>query len=210
LRRHAPIVEFRSERRYRDGRRNFRPKKLCALIQAGGGKYLFSLKANHPAKLKEVIWLFARRPSKTAETLDKGHGRVEVRTLKVMDVPLYLACWDGICQLIEIKRNRWQKGKETTEKAYYITSLAPVDADPQKLMQLIRDHWKIENNLHRTRDMAFDEDRSTIRKGSSPQIMAALRNTVIQIAQKTKKPMAFVHHLGARFPKRMIKILSEN
>lgn len=100
--------------------------------------------------------------------------------------------------------------KETVEVVYAITSLTSQKASARKLMDLIRDHWKIENNLHRMRDMAFDEDRATIRKGNTPQVMAALRNMVIQMANKFDNSMAFVQHLGARFPKRIIKSLAQN
>lgn len=129
-----------------------------------------------------------------------------------MAIPKSLRCWDGVEQLIEITRKRWikVKNKETTEVTFAIASLSADQASPQQLMKLLRDHWKIENNLHRTRDMAFEEDRSTIRKGNAPEMMAALRNTAIQIAQKIKQPMAMVHHIGSRFPKRIIKILEEN
>lgn len=155
---------------------------------------------------------FTLKPFISLTEADKGHGRVEERTLKVMLVPKHLCCWDGVEQLIEITRKRWikVKNKETTEVSFAITSLESKQASPQQLMKFLRDHWKIENNLHRTRDMAFDEDRSTIRKGNAPEVMASLRNTVIQIAQKIKQPMAMVHHIGSRFPKRIIKILNEN
>lgn len=123
-----------------------------------------------------------------------------------------MRCWAGVEEIIEISRKRWikAKNKETTEVSYAITSLTSQQASPEQLMILLREHWKIENNLHRTRDMAFDEDRSTIRKDSAPEVMAALRNIVIQIAQKITKPMALVHHIGSRFPKRIIKILLQN
>lgn len=153
---------------------------------------------------------FTLKPSKSYATVDKGHGRVEERTLKVMPIPQHLKAWPGVEQALEITRKRYSKGKESCETAYAITSLSPKDADPQRLMQLWRNHWGIENRLHRTRDMTFDEDRSTLRKGNSPQIMAALRNTAIHMAKKFNLSLPLVAHLGARFPKRIIKLLKEN
>ncbi len=166
------------------------PKKVCSLIKRKGGDYLFSLKNNNKAKVKEAALQFTTKPFATLTEADKGHSRVEERTLKVMDIPKHLCCWAGVEQIIEITRKRWikVKNKETTEVSFAITSLSANQASPQQLMKLLRDHWKIENNLHRTRDMAFDEDRSTIRKGSPPEVMAALRNTAIQIAQKITNP----------------------
>ena len=74
---------------------------------------------------------------------------------------------------------RYIPGKVTTETSYIITSLSPEQATPAKLLRLVRGHWSIENKLHWVRDVTFDEDRCQIRTGAAPQVMAALRNTVI-------------------------------
>ena len=60
-----------------------------------------------------------------------------------------------------------------------VTSLAPARADAVRLLAMVRGHWSIENRSHWVRDVTFDEDRSQVRCGSIPQVMAALRNTVI-------------------------------
>lgn len=135
---------------------------------------------------------------------------MEERTLRVMSIPPHLKEWAGVSQALELTRKRYKKGKESVEIVYAITSLDAEKTTPKQLMTVWRDHWSIENGLHRTRDMAFDEDRSTLRTGSSPQIMAAMRNTAIQIAKKCNLSIAMATHIGARFPKRIIKILKEN
>lgn len=68
-----------------------------------------------------------------------------------------------------------------TETAYGATSLSPKEADSARLLKLNRGHWCIENRLHWVRDVTFDEDRSQIRKGSGPQVMATLRNLAISL-----------------------------
>jgi hypothetical protein len=50
-----------------------------------------------------------------------------------------------------------------------------------ELLRLVRGHWTIENGLHHVRDMAYDEDRSRVRKGNGPRVMATLRNLAISI-----------------------------
>lgn len=65
--------------------------------------------------------------------------------------------------------------------AYGITSLSVAEASPQRVAELVRGHWSIENSLHWVRDVTFDEDRSQIRTGSGPRMMATLRNLVISI-----------------------------
>lgn len=65
------------------------------------------------------------------------------------------------------------------EVVYGITSLRPERATPGQLLELVRGHWRIENKSHWVRDVTFDEDRSQVRGGNIPQIMATLRNTAI-------------------------------
>lgn len=72
-------------------------------------------------------------------------------------------------------------GKESEETAYGITSLTKEEASAERLLELNRGHWEIENRIHYVRDVTFDEDRSQIRKGNGPHIMASLRNLVIGI-----------------------------
>ncbi|MGD9974880.1 MAG: transposase, partial [Desulfatirhabdiaceae bacterium] len=61
------------------------------------------------------------------------------------------------------------------------TSLTPDQADPERILNLARGHWAIENRLHWVRDVTFDEDRSQVRKGNGAQIMASLRNIAISL-----------------------------
>lgn len=70
-------------------------------------------------------------------------------------------------------------GKVERETVYGVSSLEMLRADAGRLLQLVRHHWHIENRSHWVRDVTFDEDRSQVRVGSIPQVMAALRNTVI-------------------------------
>lgn len=72
-------------------------------------------------------------------------------------------------------------GKRSHERELGITSLTEGKADNKALLDIIRGHWTIENRLHYVRDMAFDEDRSQIRKGNGPRVMAIIRNIVISI-----------------------------
>ena len=68
-----------------------------------------------------------------------------------------------------------------TEVAYGITSLDPFRAGPARLAALARGQWQIENTLHWVRDVTFDEDRSQVRTGHGPQVMACLRNLAVSL-----------------------------
>jgi len=78
-------------------------------------------------------------------------------------------------------REEINSGKIQNETVYLITSLSKDDADGERLLNLIRGHWGIENKSHYVRDFTFDEDRSKVRTKSGPRIMATLRNFAISI-----------------------------
>jgi predicted transposase YbfD/YdcC len=78
------------------------------------------------------------------------------------------------------------KNRESCEIAFGITSLTTDKASPQRVLELNRRHWGIENGLHWVRDETFREDRSQIRTGSAPRVMATLRNLVISILHRCK------------------------
>ena len=72
-------------------------------------------------------------------------------------------------------------GSRRNEIAYCITSLLPEEADEDRLAQLIRGHWSIENGLHYRRDFTFDEDRCRIRNPVAAHVMASLRAIPIAV-----------------------------
>jgi predicted transposase YbfD/YdcC len=170
---------------------------------------LFTVKDNHKAKREEIEKQFFIHNPEGFTVCDKGHGRLETRTLQLMIVPKHLEEWPGVKQILKMTRTREIKGKMTIETAYGITSLSEKSDDIQRIMSLWRGHWGIENKLHWVRDEVFREDRCTIRKGSSPQIMAALRNLIIGLACKLRIPTADMLAEFARFHKRAIKMVTE-
>lgn len=123
-----------------------------------------------------------------ASDTTKGHGRLEKRTLRTTTILTKHEQWRGLKQGFELTRERKEKGKTTVEVVHGITSLSTERADAARLLQLTRGHWQIENRLHYRRDVTMDEDQSRVRKGAAPQIMAALRNTVIQVLSVVKAP----------------------
>ena len=120
-----------------------------------------------------------------AETLDKGHGRLEQRRLSASTALNEYVNFPHVAQVCRIEREvtELKSGKQRSETVFTITSRAPEQADPYKLLQLNRGQWGIENRSHYVRDMAFDEDRSRIRVGTGPAMMACLRNFAIALAR---------------------------
>ena len=108
--------------------------------------------------------------------------------------------------MFQIRRERrFSDGRVEVETAYGITSLTPHAAGAERLLKLNRTHWSIENNLHWVRDVVFGEDASRVRKASSPQILAAVRNTLIHLLATAK----IVKHAAAlrRFAVRPLEAL---
>jgi len=103
-----------------------------------------------------------------------------------------VACldWPGAAQICRIERIREHRGKTSHEIAYAVTSLPRERAGPDDLLALWRDHWRIENQLHWRRDVILREDHSTIRSGTAPQAMAALRNTILRLTSRASAPTA--------------------
>lgn len=94
--------------------------------------------------------------------------------------------WPGAQQVFRVRRRVVRKctGEVRDEVVYGVTSLAPARASAAHVLQVLRQHWHIENRSHWVRDVTFGEDGSLVRCGSIPQVMAALRNTVIGILRQ--------------------------
>lgn len=95
--------------------------------------------------------------------------------------------WPGLAQVFRITRRRVhiRTGEVQEEVTYGVTSLPGERADAPRLLQIIRQHWHIENRSHWLRDVTYGEDHSQVRVGSIPQVMAALRNAVIGLLRAT-------------------------
>jgi predicted transposase YbfD/YdcC len=168
------------------------------LVLARGAHYLLTVKGNQPglsAQLRALPW---KQIPLAHTSTDRTHGRVEKRTVKVATVTTGIL-FPHARQAIQITRKtrRLDGTKWTTEVAYVVTSLTAEQATPTQLATWARGHWHIENRLHWVRDVTFDEDRSQIRSGNGPRVMASLRNLVINILRingTTNIAQALRHH----------------
>jgi predicted transposase YbfD/YdcC len=161
---------------------------VARVIRDRGGDYLLPVKENQPTLREDIAFLFAHREGLAetitqAETTDGHGGRIEERRLSASTALAGYLAWPGHAQVLELRRAVTEKrtGKRRQEVVYGITSLAPERASAAQLLQLWREHWHVENRLHWVRDVTFDEDRSQVRAGHAPQVMAALRNVAISL-----------------------------
>jgi predicted transposase YbfD/YdcC len=169
--------------------------KIVSTIVEGGGDYLLVVKDNQPLLREDIEAVFEAphllelttqelASERKAQQVSMHGNRIEERVLRTSTA--LCECygedlWPGLEQILQIKRTITDKqsGCTTCETDYAITSLSPQRATPTQLLSVWREHWHIENKLHWVRDVTFDEDRSTVRSGRIPQVMATLRNTVI-------------------------------
>jgi predicted transposase YbfD/YdcC len=176
-------------------------RKIAETIVSGGGGYLLAVKENQPALLKAVVETFAEaedprrraideapRPEvvEHAET-DKDHGRIEARRVRVtsrLDWVDSKERWEGLGFLVQVQRERTvvSTGKRSLETAYYIGSGSPGAAEA--IGRKIRDHWRIENELHWVLDIAFREDEARHRARNAAANMATLRRFALGLVKQ--------------------------
>jgi predicted transposase YbfD/YdcC len=157
------------------------PEAAEFLVRHKQAHYLFVVKANQPTLLERCASLPWHRVPVGDRTRDRGHGRVELRTLKAVSVSH--VSFPHAAQVLQVTRKtrdlatnpprRWR-----TVTVYAVTSLPIEQARPACLADLLRGHWAIEA-LHHVRDVTFAEDGSQVRTGAAPSAMAALRNLAI-------------------------------
>ena len=152
-------------------------------ITTAGGDYVFTVKANQPKLFracKNLPWKDVPHHTTTSH----GHGRRTTRTIKVTTAPVWVE-FTGATQIAQLRRTVTRNGKKTIEVVYLITSADHQAAPPATLAAWVRGHWGIENRLHWVRDVTYDEDRSQVRTGNAPHVMATLRNTAISLLRLT-------------------------
>ena len=126
-------------------------------------------------------------PQQTHSTVDKGHGRIEERSIQVLNVAPGEITFPFANQIFCIHRTVTliKNNKVSTEVVYGITSLTEQKATPARLLEYNRGHWVIENKAHYVRDVTLSEDNSRIRKGNGPRVFATLRNLAINLLRMT-------------------------
>jgi predicted transposase YbfD/YdcC len=162
------------------------------VVLARGGDYLFALKANRPAMLREVEAFFADPPETLPAfaTTDADHGRVETRRCRVSHEVGWLFSdrrhagepkMPGLACLACVEAERLEAGRSTRATRYYLSSAR---LTPEAFARAIRGHWAIENSLHWVLDVTFDEDRARNRRDNGPENLAILRRLTLNLLRK--------------------------
>jgi predicted transposase YbfD/YdcC len=167
-------------------------RELSAQIVEAGGDYGWSVKDNQLELRQDIETLFqpeatvkgfspGTKDFRSKETVEKGHGRIERRKLTVSQELKGYLDWPGAEQVFKLERHfvRVADGHISDQTVYGITSLGATEANPVRLLQLVRSHWGIENGLHYRRDETLREDWCHLRRGQCGRLMATINNLVL-------------------------------
>lgn len=170
--------------------------EIAAAIVAQQAEYVLRLKENQGRMYEDVTLLFEDLEHSNYQayafeyekTVNKGHGRLEIRecwTISDPDVLRHLRGfekWQNLASVARIRAQRRSEETHTCEDRYHLASLPGAKA----VLHAARTHWRIENELHWTLDIAFDEDRCRIRKEHGAQNFALLRHIALNLLKQEK------------------------
>jgi predicted transposase YbfD/YdcC len=173
-------------------------------VTGRGAAYVMTVKANMPAlykQLKALPW----KDVPSFSYVRKDHGRRARRTIRTLLAPAWIE-FDGAAQVAQLRRTVTRNGKKTVEVVYLITS--DKTADAAVLAAWVQGHWEIENRLRWVRDVTYQEDKSLVRTGDAPRVMATLRSAAISILRLDGHDnIAEANRHHARDPQRTLKLL---
>jgi len=192
-------------------------RTIAAQIVQQGGAYLMVVKQNQPQLYADVT-LFFQLPAIHADheqtdqvtTVQKGHGRLETRTLRCTTAGHDYLVWPGVAQIMQrtCERIILKTGERSVEVSYGLTNLTPEVARAPQIEAVWRGHWTIENRKHYVRDVTMGEDQGQAYRGSTPHALAAIRNGLIDLIRHrgwTNLADA-LRHYGASIPRALALI----
>ncbi len=162
-------------------------RSIAEQIVRQGGDYALALKGNQGSLHDDVRQYLDDPETKVATSkpdVDAGHGRIETRTASVSTDIDWLQedhQWPGLKAVGKVVRTRETPAKITTETAYYLLS---AELSPERLNEVVREHWGVENRLHWRLDVVMNEDQDRTRLGHGPENLAILRHMALNAIQK--------------------------
>ena len=171
----------------------FAQRNLSIQIVEAGGDYVWKVKANQPTLEADIAAVFApdspampgfsnpQKDFRRAQTTTAAHGRIEERTLTTSSLLTGYCDWPHAEQVFKYDCIVTDKKANTRTKTvcYGITSLTPKQADPKRILDIVRGHWRIENELHYRRDVCLNEDHCGLRLPQLVHVFSILNNWVL-------------------------------
>jgi predicted transposase YbfD/YdcC len=176
-------------------------RQVSIQIVEAGGDYIWFAKGNQPQMEENIhLWFepdgesipgmnYPPKDFESARETNKGHGRLETRTLTVSSQLHDFLDWPYLEQVFKLERRRvsLQTGEIQEQVVYGFTSLRREAITPAQLLKSIRSYWGIENGLHYRRDVTLREDYTRMTQGKAGQVMACLNNLILGILLSKKK-----------------------
>jgi len=176
-------------------------RNISVQIVASGGDYIWYAKGNQPQIEADIrLWFepdvqmipgmgCPPKDFETATTINKGHGRIEKRTITVSSQLNDFLDWPYLDQVFQLERTFTEvtTGETNSHIVYGFTSLSRDQVSPSRLLDMIRSYWRIENNLHYRRDVTLLEDRTRFTDKNAAQVMACINNLILGILAKHKR-----------------------
>jgi predicted transposase YbfD/YdcC len=176
-------------------------RPVSTQIVEAGGEYIWFAKGNQPQMEEDIrLWFdpdvqpipgMSNLPKdfETAQESNKGHGRLETRTLTVSSQLKDFLDWPYLEQVFKLERHfvSLKTGEIHEQIEYGFTSMSRKEIAPLKLLGMTRSYWGIENGLHYRRDVTFREDYTRMTKGKMGQAIACLNNLILGILLSKKK-----------------------
>ena len=156
---------------------------MAEAIRARGGHYALKLKKNNAALYASAARAFAQAEAKGGapfcEVSNTGHDRFERRRVSVVAAPQGASKLPGLVLFGRVESERRKTGGRTETHLYYVALSKRLT--PRKVMDTIREHWSVENNLHWPLDVVFREDEARTRKNHAPQNLSFIRRMALDI-----------------------------
>lgn len=183
-------------------------RNVSLQIVEAGGDFVWVVKDNQPLTRQAIEQLFAPASAaipgwnnpptdfRTAQKVTKAHGRLEERTLTVSSLLNDYLDWPALGQVFKLERRftTLATGDVHCEVQYGLTSLTAAEASPERLLEIVRSEWGIENGLHYRRDVTFQEDQTRMTRPALARAMACINNLVIGLLNQA----GFRNHAQAR------------
>ncbi len=169
--------------------------KIADAIVRQNADYLLAVKENQGQLHQDIQDLcagcdevnFRDVPYDYARTVNKDHGRIEIRECWTLSDPEFLDylrqrnTWNNLQTVVMLRAERRLGTKSSRETRYYISSL---ENNAKLALRAAREHWGIENGLHWVLDIAFREDESRVRKDHGPENFAVLRHIALNLLKQ--------------------------
>jgi predicted transposase YbfD/YdcC len=177
-------------------------RQVSIQIGKAGGNFLWTVKGNHPQLLQDLQDWFddpvpllpgqgcLPKDFQSATVTNKGHGRIETRTLTTSSQLNDFLDWPFLQQVFKLERTiTVSKTKKIRQETIYgVTSLSAEQTSPAQLLAMLRSYWRIENSLHYPRDVTLREDQTRFIHHTAAHNMAVLNNLILALIAKSNFP----------------------